>query len=155
MIKSYFKSKIGIIEIGCKDGLIISIKLCKNMPDEVPWEDVIPSVSISAYSQLCEYLDGKRKNFDFPYKLTGTDFQIKVWESLKTIPYGETRSYKQIAEQIGRPKAVRAAGTAMNKNPIAFALPCHRVIGANGGLVGYAYGLDLKKRLLELENKNK
>lgn len=108
-----------------------------------------------AASQLEEYLVGKRKKFDIPLAMEGTPFQQAVWNALLTIPYGETRSYGQIAETIGKPKACRAVGMANNKNKIAIFIPCHRVIGANGKLIGYAGGLDIKKRLLDLEKKNK
>ena len=94
---------------------------------------------------------GKRKEFDLPLLLKGTPFQKQVWEALLNIPFGETRSYKQIAEAIGNPKAVRAVGMANNKNPLLIVVPCHRVIGANGKLVGYAVGLDKKEFLLKLE----
>jgi len=90
-------------------------------------------------------------DFDLPLAPRGTPFQLKVWQALTTIPYGETRSYKQIAEQIGNSKACRAVGLANNRNPISIVVPCHRVIGANGKLVGYGGGLDVKKYLLELE----
>lgn len=96
-----------------------------------------------------------RQSFDFPFLLRGTEFQISVWKELCRIPYGETRSYSQIAEAIGNPKACRAVGGANNKNPISIAVPCHRVIGANGNLVGYGLGLGLKQVLLEWEAKNK
>lgn len=104
-----------------------------------------------AYRQLTEFLSGKRKEFDLPLLLKGTPFQKQVWEALLNIPFGETRSYKQIAEAIGNPKAVRAVGMANNKNPLLIVVPCHRVIGANGKLVGYAVGLDKKEFLLKLE----
>ncbi len=105
-----------------------------------------------ASAQIAEYLDGKRQTFDLPLTPRGTDFQIKVWNTLQKIPYGETRSYKQIAEAIGNPKAVRAVGMANNRNPIPIIIPCHRVIGADSSLTGYAGGLSLKQKLLELEN---
>lgn len=95
---------------------------------------------------------GKRREFTFLYKLVGTDFQLKVWNALKNIPYGEVRSYKDIAREIGNPKAYRAVGMANNKNPIIIAVPCHRVIGSDGNLVGYVGGMDMKKYLLNLEN---
>ena len=104
-----------------------------------------------SYRQLTEYLSGKRKEFNLPLLLKGTSFQKQVWEELMNIPFGETRSYKQIAEAIGNPKAVRAVGMANNKNPLLIVVPCHRVIGANGKLVGYAVGLDKKEFLLKLE----
>ncbi|MCQ2105627.1 MAG: methylated-DNA--[protein]-cysteine S-methyltransferase [Fibrobacter sp.] len=101
--------------------------------------------------QLNLYLAGKLREFDIPCKLYGTEFQVKVWESLQTIPFGETRSYKEIAEQIGSPKAVRAVGSALHVNPIPFIYPCHRVIGKGGTLVGFGLGLDMKRRLLVIE----
>lgn len=104
-----------------------------------------------AYTQIREYLDGQRKVFDLPLHPNGTEFQIKVWKALTEIPYGETRSYKDIAISIGNEKACRAVGMSNNKNPIPIIIPCHRVIGANKKLVGYAGGLDLKERLLDLE----
>lgn len=104
-----------------------------------------------AHQQLTEYLKGERKTFDLPLNLKGTDFQKQVWMALCDIPYGETRSYKQIAESIGNPKAVRAVGMANNRNPLLIVVPCHRVIGANGKLVGYGAGIEKKEFLLRLE----
>jgi len=101
--------------------------------------------------QLDEYFNGKRKTFDLPIVLNGTDFQMKIWKSLQKIPYGKTQSYGELAAAIGNPKACRAAGMANNKNPIAIIVPCHRVIGQDGNLTGYAGGLEIKKQLLELE----
>jgi len=108
-----------------------------------------------AAGQLSEYFAGRRKEFDLPLSFAGTDFQKKVWNALMTIPYGETRSYGQIAAQIGNPKASRAVGMANNRNPISIFCPCHRVIGADGSLVGYGGGLDMKRFLLGLEAANK
>jgi methylated-DNA-[protein]-cysteine S-methyltransferase len=104
-----------------------------------------------AAAQIDEYLTGKRKKFTLPLVMHGTEFQTAVWRALQDIPYGETRSYKEIAAAIGRPKAVRAVGMANNRNPISIIVPCHRVIGHDGSLVGYGGGLPLKQRLLELE----
>ena len=101
--------------------------------------------------EIEEYLSGKRKKFDIPLKLRGTDFQLSVWHALLTIPYGETRSYRDIAEQVGNARACRAVGMANNRNPIAIIVPCHRVIGADGSLIGFGGGLKLKQQLLELE----
>ncbi len=103
-------------------------------------------------AQLEEYLKGERTQFDFAYELRGTDFQLKVWSALEKIPYGETRSYKEIATAIGNPKASRAVGMANNRNPMSIVVPCHRVVGANGKLVGYAGGLDVKVKLLNIES---
>lgn len=104
-----------------------------------------------AAAQLTEYLDGRRKEFNLPLNPQGTEFQKKVWKALCDIPYGETRSYKQVAEAVGNPKAPRAIGMANNRNPIMIFIPCHRVVGSNGSLVGYAGGLDLKEKLLSIE----
>lgn len=102
-------------------------------------------------TQINEYFAGERKTFDVPIFMEGTVFQKKVWNALRDIPYGETRSYKQVAEAIGNPKACRAVGMANNKNPISILVPCHRVIGANGKLIGYGGGLDIKEKLINLE----
>lgn len=106
-----------------------------------------------AARQLDEYFCGKRRTFSLPIAPKGTAFQQQVWEALQQIPYGQTRTYQQIAEVIGAPAACRAVGNANNKNPISIVIPCHRVIGANGKLTGYAGGLDAKARLLELEQQ--
>lgn len=106
----------------------------------------------AAFAQLCEYLAGARKTFDLPLNPSGTPFQHGVWQALRTIPYGQTRSYRQIAEAVNCPGGFRAVGMANNRNPIAVFIPCHRVIGASGSLVGYGAGLPLKALLLELES---
>lgn len=104
--------------------------------------------------QLDEYFQGKRTTFSLPFKLTGTPFQLTVWKELQNIPYGKTTSYKEIAQKINKPKAYRAVGMANNKNPLPIIIPCHRVIGSNGKLIGYAGGLKLKNYLLELEKSH-
>lgn len=104
--------------------------------------------------EVSEYLAGERREFTFPYELRGTIFQLSVWRELCKIPYGETRSYGEIAAAVGSPRAARAVGRANNRNPIFIAVPCHRVIGADGSLVGYGGGLDVKARLLELERRD-
>lgn len=104
--------------------------------------------------QLDEYSQGKRTTFSLPFKLTGTPFQLAVWKELQNIPYGKTTSYKEIAQKINKPKACRAVGMANNKNPLPIIIPCHRVIGSNGKLIGYAGGLNLKNYLLELEKSH-
>jgi len=106
-----------------------------------------------AAQQLAEYFANRRTSFVLPLSPCGTDFQASVWAALRTIPYGETRSYKDIAAMVGNPKACRAVGMANNRNPISIIIPCHRVIGHNGGLVGYAGGLSVKQYLLELERQ--
>lgn len=143
---------IGIVRIIEEDGFIISVHTMQeieSMSDDIVYRET--EVLLSAKKQLEEYFAGIRKNFDLPLKPKGTPFQLLVWEQLKQIPYGETRSYGEIAKAIGNPKASRAVGGANNKNPIGIIVPCHRVIGANGKLVGYAGGLDMKEKLLMLE----
>ncbi len=117
------------------------------------WEGWVESAEKTApYArQLGEYFAGRRCRFDLPLDLRGTDFQKRCWQELLKIPYGETRSYADIARAIGNPAAVRAVGLANGKNPIAIVVPCHRVIGSDGSLTGYGGGLDVKRQLLELE----
>ena len=105
------------------------------------------------FLELMEYFNGERKFFDIPLAPEGTEFQMKCWKALLDIPYGEIRTYGQIAESIGNPKACRAVGLSNNRNPISIIIPCHRVIGANGKLVGYAGGLQVKEYLLKLEGR--
>lgn len=104
-------------------------------------------------NELMEYLDGKRKGFTLPLDCNGTDFQQAVWNALCEIPYGETRSYSEIAHNINKPAAVRAVGTAIGANPILISVPCHRVVGKNGSLTGYRGGLGMKTQLLKLEQQ--
>jgi len=113
--------------------------------------DPTDAVIEMAVKQLDEYFAGKRREFDLPISPHGTEFQRRVWQSLLTIPYGETRSYGQVAQMIGNPKACRAVGMANNRNPISIIIPCHRVIGSGGELTGYGGGLEAKQKLLELE----
>ena len=101
--------------------------------------------------QISEYFTKNRKTFDVPLSITGSEFQESVWSSVRNIPYGETRSYKQIAEALGNKDAARAVGMANNRNPILIIIPCHRVVGKDGKLVGYAGGIDRKRYLLEME----
>ncbi len=116
-------------------------------------EDTHHPVLLEAERQLQDYFAGKRETFSLKLDFNGTEFQQKVWAALLTIPFGETRSYAQIAEQIGNPNAVRAVGAANGKNPISIIAPCHRVIGANGKLTGFAGGLPVKELLLRLESR--
>lgn len=141
---------IRIIEDG---KAVTSIKFTVNHP--IPPTDALkketPLIQ-ETYQQLCEYFAGKRTSFDVPLETYGTDFQKRVWKTLCTIPYGETRSYQQIAAIAGCPKGARAVGMANNRNPISIIIPCHRVIGADGSLTGYAAGLPVKQKLLHLES---
>ena len=117
-------------------------------------EDARHPVLVETERQLAEYFAGERKAFAVTLDFAGTPFQLGVWNALLTIPFGETRSYRQIARQIGHPDAIRAVGAANGRNPVAIIAPCHRVIGANGSLTGFAGGLDAKAYLLALEGTN-
>lgn len=136
-----------------EDGRIVMLGLSAKGKVAVPADALCQESPIlrRARAQLEEYLAGRRRSFDLPLAPSGTDFQRKVWEALTRIPYGETRSYKEIAEAVGCPRGCRAVGLANNRNPISIVIPCHRVIGADGRLVGYGGGLPLKKALLRLE----
>lgn len=114
----------------------------------------IPPLLRRAAEELGEYLAGRRRDFTLPLDPRGSDFQRQVWQALRSIPYGQTRTYGQIAEQIGRRRAARAVGMANNRNPIAILIPCHRVIGSDGSMTGYAAGIAVKERLLALERRN-
>jgi len=122
----------------------------------IPEEAMIGETPLlkKAGRELKEYFEGERKTFDLPLAPQGTEFLRKVWKALQDIPYGKTCTYKDIAESVGNPKACRAVGMANNRNPIPFIIPCHRVIGANGKLVGYAGGLEMKEELLRMEKEN-
>ena len=138
--------KIGIIE---ENNYIVKISIGEEKEQGIEQKDT--PLLLNATTQIKEYLENKRKNFELPLNPKGTEFMKKVWNELLKIPYGQTRTYKQIAEAIGNKKAARAVGMANNKNPMPIIIPCHRVVGANGSLVGYALGLDMKKYLLKLE----
>ncbi len=120
-------------------------------PSELGQESATYPILIKAQQQLNEYFAGVRSNFDLPLAARGTPFQQQVWQALTTIPYGQTWSYQQLANAIGNPKAVRAVGLANGKNPLSVIVPCHRVIGKNGRLTGYAGGVERKAQLLALE----
>lgn len=150
----FYDSKIGTICLGEEDGYITD--LCfKDVGDIDDYEYEVRETSLikEAKNQLDEYFAGNRKGFNLPLKSSGTEFQQKVWKALQEIPYGETRSYSEIAEAIGNQKAARAVGLANNRNPISIFIPCHRVIGKNGRLVGYGGGLHIKELLLNLEKE--
>jgi len=120
-----------------------------------PGWDEDPPAFAPVIGELEEYFAGKRERFEVPLAFAGTAFQREVWQALVAIPYGETVSYKQLAERIGRPRAVRAVGAANGANPIPIIVPCHRVVGHDGSLTGFGGGLPLKRRLLELESRQK
>lgn len=153
MFSYIYNTIIGNIAIFCENDFIVSIKFIGKNFDSSNIEFKETKLIKDTYKQLSEYFSGKRKFLTVPLKQNGTDFQNKVWNALKKIPYGETRSYKDIAIEIGNPKACRAVGMANNKNKIPIIIPCHRVIGINNKLVGYAGGLHIKMKLLELEKE--
>ena len=142
-----YETMLGSVTFVEEDGALLAISTHRTFEGI---EQETPLIK-EAYRQLSEYLKGERKGFDLPLLIKGTTFQQQVWKALLEIPYGETRSYKQIAVAIGNPKAVRAVGMANNRNPLLIVVPCHRVIGANGKLVGYGAGIEKKEFLLRLE----
>lgn len=157
----YYKSPLGNMIIIEENNAITALSLCtqepKNLDTSFSPDDMSRTTTAlleTAKSQLTEYFQGTRRIFDLPLNPSGTPFQKKVWQALCQIPYGETRSYKEIALQIDNPKGFRAVGLANNRNPIMLIIPCHRVIGSDGALVGYAGGLHIKEWLLEHEKGN-
>ena len=139
-------SPVGSLTLAEQDGALVGIAFRdEGACDRTP-------LLVEAERQLTEYFAGRRRRFDLPLAPAGTTFQKEVWAALCGIPYGQTRSYKDIAAAVGRPAACRAVGMANNRNPLPIVIPCHRVIGASGALTGYAGGLDVKRRLLEIEN---
>lgn len=143
-----YNTSIGKISIIQEGEYIVKIEFGEILKNVEIKETTLISKTIN---EIKEYLNGNRKKFDIPIKLNGTGFQKKVWNELLKIPYGETCSYKDIAIRINNEKGVRAVGMANHNNPIAIIVPCHRVIGKNGKLVGYAGGIDIKSKLLEIE----
>ncbi len=146
-----YNSIIGDIFISADENFLLSVKFVNHNFIENKENKIIKQT----IKQLDEYFNGKRKKFELPLNPKGTEFQKKVWLQLMNIPYGKTATYKDIATLIGNTNASRAVGNANNKNPIAIIIPCHRVIGSNNKLTGYAGGLDKKEKLLNLEKNNK
>lgn len=140
-------SPFGSLLIGLEGDSVVSLRLAT---DSLPEESPCPTAQ-AVIHQLQEYFSGTRMNFDIPLSLRGTPFQQRVWQELANIPYGQTRTYGEIAAAIGKPGAARAVGMACNRNPIWLVIPCHRVVGKNGALTGYEGGLEMKQKLLELE----
>ena len=147
----YFESPLGLMMAQEQDGAIIALDFVKSpQPDTAVAQTPL---LLEAKKQVLEYFAGLRRGFELPLAPKGTPFQQKVWQALRAIPYGQTRSYGQIAAQVGNPRAGRAVGGANHRNPISLIQPCHRVIGANGRLTGYGGGLDKKEALLALERR--
>lgn len=151
MKTAIYHSPLGDMELDYEEDAVTALKMAaKKAVGEAP-----VGLALAVFRELDEYFQGKRKTFDIPLRTHGTAFQEKVWAALRAIPYGEVRSYKEVAEAIGHPKAYRAVGMANNANPIFIIIPCHRVIGADGSLTGYGGGLPMKKALLSLEKKHR
>jgi methylated-DNA-[protein]-cysteine S-methyltransferase len=147
-------SPIGPLTLAGEDGKLSHLLMLdhSHAPNQTGWQrddTAFPDV----VEQLAAYFAGDLTEFDLSYQMAGTDFQRRVWTALLTIPYGQTRSYGQLASQIGAPKASRAVGLANGRNPISIIVPCHRVIGSNGSLTGYGGGIDRKRALLDLERQ--
>lgn len=149
---SIIHSPLGILELIYSDEAISGLGFINEEEKSLELNSIHP-LFIETQTQLKSYFEGKLKQFDLPLKPNGTDFQKRVWNELLTIPFGETNTYLGMAKQLGDEKVIRAAGSANGKNPIGIIIPCHRVIGSDGSLVGYAGGLWRKKWLLELEAK--
>jgi methylated-DNA-[protein]-cysteine S-methyltransferase len=153
MYYCYLDTPIGELLLAGHDGALCLVSFPEGSMRRDPEADWIYNEKpfAAARQQLTEYFAGERREFDLPLKLSGTEFQMSVLQALQQIPYGETTSYADIAERIGRPKAVRAVGAANGRNPIPIIVPCHRVIGSHGDLTGFGGGLDTKEALLRLE----
>lgn len=155
MIKrfTFYTSPLGIVTIqGCDDGLLgVWFETHTTKPEDLGLQDDEFPLFAETKRQLDGYFSGQLNNFSIPVAAEGTPFQQSVWQALMTIPFGETWSYQQLADAIGNPKAVRAVGLANGKNPVSIIVPCHRVIGKNGKLTGYAGGVERKSALLKLE----
>lgn len=144
-----FDSPVGAVSVEADDMYVTAVRFMREL------EQNPNAVTALAVKELLEYFNGKRKSFTVSFRFDGTEFQNKVWNALCDIPYGETASYCDIAKAVGNPRACRAVGAANNKNPVPIIVPCHRVIGKDGGLVGYAGGIEIKRKLLQLENRYK
>ena len=146
------KTPVGILTVASTDKGLAAVHFGACIPQNA----IVDEKANQPYArQLLEYFQGQRTHFDFPLDMSGTPFQMAVWRELQRIPYGETRSYGEIARSIGKPGAARAVGLANHDNPVAIVVPCHRVIGRNGSLTGYGGGLQLKQKLLSLEQQTR
>ena len=139
----------GFFRIVEEEDAVVAIDVVKERQEE----ERPSEVTDWAARELHEYLEGERRAFTFPYRLVGTPFRLQVWKELEKVPYGETTTYKRLAEAIGRPGAYHAVGGAVGANPLGIVVPCHRVIGTNGSLTGYAWGQPMKEAVLELERR--
>jgi len=149
------ESPVGKLKLVASSNALVAVLWEQERPDRVRLAalklDTQQPILLEAERQLSEYFSGTRTEFDLPLELNGSEFQKKVWRALREIPFGQTRSYLDLAKTVGSAKAVRAVGAANGKNPLSIVVPCHRVVGANGSLTGFAGGLDVKAKLLALE----
>lgn len=152
MEQAYFKSNIGNILITIVNQEVVNISFVDHIEKK---PTILSPLMQNVIKQIDEYLKKKRLEFNFPFRLKGTDFQVKIWKLLLRIPYGTSMAYVKVAQAYGDAKMVRAVAAAIAKNPILIAVPCHRVIGSDGSLVGYSGGINVKRQLLELEGFTK
>ena len=152
---TYYQSPVGLLRISGTDQYLSEVHFVDSEEEAAAAAGTtdLPRMAIMATEQLIEYFQGQRRIFDIPVSQDGTEFQLKVWNELMNIPYGKTNSYLDMARRLGDPKMIRAAASANGRNHVAIIVPCHRVIGSNGELVGYAGGLWRKKWLLALEKR--
>ena len=159
------KSRIGVIRVAATPRGVCKIALGRETAQDffgwlerhvgrVPRRPERSGLVALALDQIAEYLAGRRREFDLPLDVRGTDFQRRAWAAVAAIPYGQTRTYSQVAQAIGRPAAVRAVGAANGANPLPLVVPCHRVLGSDGSLTGYGGGLDVKRKLLDMESQS-
>jgi methylated-DNA-[protein]-cysteine S-methyltransferase len=154
----FIPTPVGKLKLVASDKGLVAVLWENDHPNRVRLSDAEENdqhpTLLKAERQLQEYFSGQRQDFDLPLDMRGTDFQKNVWEALRTIPFGETRSYGELAVRLGKPSASRAVGAANGRNPISIVVPCHRVIGSSGKLTGFAGGLEVKAHLLSLETKS-
>jgi len=151
MNSAYYTLQFGIVKMRYKDNILYYLGLTT----EDIRDDVKSEFTDKVFREIGEYLRGDRKSFDIAYELEGSNFQKSVWHILEKIPYGETYTYLDVAKKLNNPKAVRAVGSACNRNPLWLIVPCHRVIGTSGKLVGYAWGINVKEEILQIESSSR
>jgi methylated-DNA-[protein]-cysteine S-methyltransferase len=158
LVCRFMESPVGQLKLAASEKGLVAILWENDDPRRVVLGDLRDDdrhpLLIETQQQLKEYFEGKRQGFSIPLDMRGTPFQKSVWDALLAIPFGETRTYGQIAKQLGRPRAMRAVGNANGRNPLSIVVPCHRVIGSSGKLTGFAGGLEAKAHLLKIESKN-
>jgi methylated-DNA-[protein]-cysteine S-methyltransferase len=159
LVCKFMESPVGRLKLVASERGLVAILWENDGPRRVVlgelWDDDRQPILVETERQLKEYFTGKRREFSLPLDMNGTPFQKSVWEALLAIPFGETRSYGQLARQLGRPSAMRAVGAANGRNPLSIVVPCHRVIGSSGKLIGFAGGLETKAQLLKMESEGR